>query len=114
MATSVPSPRRGERQLYVRTPLLRSRLSELVGADVWLKMESVQTSGSFKTRGLSNFAKKVSRDLQASEALRDCVSVSVGGGSRVHEVRQLLWRQRRPGCSFHSQGAGPAYHCGCP
>lgn len=47
--------------LYVQTPLLRSKkLSERVGANVWLKMETVQTSGSFKTRGLSNFAKKVS------------------------------------------------------
>ena len=61
MAASVPSPEKKEkRQLFVQTPLLRSRrLSKLVGADVWLKMESVQTSGSFKTRGLSNFAKKV-------------------------------------------------------
>ena len=49
-------------ELYVQTPLLRSRkLSELVGASVWLKMETVQTSGSFKSRGLSHFAKKVSR-----------------------------------------------------
>jgi L-serine/L-threonine ammonia-lyase len=46
-------------QLYVQTPLLRSkRLSDLVEANVWMKMETVQTSGSFKTRGLSNFAKK--------------------------------------------------------
>ena len=47
--------------LYVHTPLLYStKLSELVGAKVWMKMETVQISGSFKTRGLSNFAKKVS------------------------------------------------------
>ena len=47
-------------QLYVQTPLLRSRkLSDLVGANVWLKMETVQTSGSFKSRGLSLFATKV-------------------------------------------------------
>lgn len=62
MATSVPSPAKS-RPLYVTTPLLCSRkLSEHVGANVWLKMESVQTSGSFKTRGLSNFAKKVSKE----------------------------------------------------
>ncbi|CAI7989038.1 L-serine dehydratase/L-threonine deaminase [Geodia barretti] len=58
MATSVPSPAKA-RQLYVRTPLLCSRkLSKRVGANVWLKMESVQPSGSFKIRGLSNFANK--------------------------------------------------------
>ena len=49
------------RPLHVQTPLLKSRkLSEKAGATVWLKMETVQTSGSFKTRGLGNFAQKVS------------------------------------------------------
>ena len=76
MATSVPSPAKA-RQLYVRTPLLCSRkLSERVGANVWLKMESVQTSGSFKTRGLSNFAKKVSKQI-GFVCSDDCVCVCV-------------------------------------
>lgn len=56
-------------QLYIQTPLLRSRkLSELVGANVWLKMETVQTSGSFKSRGLSLFAKKVSSSMYVRDA----------------------------------------------
>ncbi len=40
-------------QPYVRTtPLIRSRfLSRLTGADVWLKLENWQATGSFKIRG---------------------------------------------------------------
>jgi threonine dehydratase len=39
----------------VRTPLERSAaLSELCGADVWLKFECFQTTGSFKLRGALN------------------------------------------------------------
>ncbi|HSL21556.1 MAG TPA: pyridoxal-phosphate dependent enzyme, partial [Vicinamibacterales bacterium] len=41
----------------VRTPLRRSDwLSRLAGADVWLKLECVQTTGSFKIRGALNAA----------------------------------------------------------
>lgn len=37
------------------TPLLRSRaLSEGTGADVWLKLENLQETGSFKFRGAAN------------------------------------------------------------
>ena len=48
--------------LHVETPLLRShKLSEKLGANVWLKVESVQNSGSFKVRGIGHLAKKVNR-----------------------------------------------------
>jgi threonine dehydratase len=41
--------------LMVRTPLLRSaRLDALTGADVWLKAEPLQHTGSFKFRGAAN------------------------------------------------------------
>lgn len=53
-----------QRKMYVKTPLHRSnKLSENVGATVWLKMETAQVSGSFKARGLSNFAQEVGRKL---------------------------------------------------
>ena len=43
------------RPYVCRTPLMRSEwLSSLTGADVWLKLEIVQTTGSFKLRGASN------------------------------------------------------------
>ena len=48
------------RPLHVVTPLLKSRkLSDKVGANVWLKLESVQNSGSFKMRGIGLFCQKV-------------------------------------------------------
>ena len=37
------------------TPLLHSRfLSDVTGADVWLKAENLQRTGSFKVRGAAN------------------------------------------------------------
>lgn len=40
--------------LYINTPLLESRpLSIISGHTVWLKMEALQPSGSFKLRGIS-------------------------------------------------------------
>lgn len=43
------------RDRVLRTPLVRSAwLSELTGADVWLKLEHLQREGSFKTRGAFN------------------------------------------------------------
>jgi len=41
--------------IAVRTPLLQSPwLSDATGADVWLKLEIVQRTGSFKIRGAAN------------------------------------------------------------
>lgn len=39
--------------LHIETPLIESRsISHKVGQTIWLKMESAQPSGSFKTRGI--------------------------------------------------------------
>lgn len=49
------SPPFSSRLPYVETPLIPSLyLSELIGAQVYLKLELVQPSGSFKSRGLGN------------------------------------------------------------
>ncbi|MEM7029069.1 MAG: pyridoxal-phosphate dependent enzyme [Chloroflexota bacterium] len=41
--------------LHIETPLLESRpLSEFVNGQVWLKMDALQPSGSFKLRGLGH------------------------------------------------------------
>jgi L-serine/L-threonine ammonia-lyase len=41
--------------LHVRTPLLESHaLREATGSEVWVKLESVQPSGSFKIRGIGH------------------------------------------------------------
>lgn len=42
-------------KLYIETPLLESTpLSRILGVPVWLKMEALQPSGSFKNRGIGN------------------------------------------------------------
>lgn len=61
---------------YIReTPLQHSPFfSELCGADVWLKLENIQLTGSFKLRGAFN--KLLS--LSAAEKEAGCVAASSG------------------------------------
>jgi L-serine/L-threonine ammonia-lyase len=41
--------------MFIETPLLESRaLSERLGKSIWLKMEAMQPTGSFKARGISH------------------------------------------------------------
>lgn len=50
----------------VRTPLLRDQLtSELVGAEVWLKPEVLQHSGTFKFRGAYTFLSRLDPGVRA-------------------------------------------------
>ena len=61
--------------LIERTPLDRSaRFSELTGADVFLKRENRQTTGSFKLRGASNRLATLTDEQRAS----GCVAASSG------------------------------------
>lgn len=70
------------------TPFLRSQtLSELTEADVWLKLENLQFTGSFEQRGALN--KLLS--LTPAQRARGVVTVSAGN---------------------HAQGV--AYHAGQP
>ena len=57
------------------TPLLHSRhLSDLTGADVWLKAENLQRTGSFKIRGAANRVQQ----LDADERARGVIAASAG------------------------------------
>ena len=57
------------------TPMLHSRfLSDLTGADVWLKAENLQRTGSFKIRGASNRVRR----LSSEEQTRGVVAASAG------------------------------------
>ena len=48
--------------LHSNTPLLRSTpLSQLAGANVWLKMDALQASGSFKLRGIGHACEHYAR-----------------------------------------------------
>jgi threonine dehydratase len=59
----------------IRTPLVRSRtLSEITGAEVWLKLENQQFVASFKERGAANKL----LTLSADEARRGVIAMSAG------------------------------------
>jgi len=63
------------RGLAVRTPVKRSfAMSEHTGAEVWLKLESVQPTGAFKVRGAAN---ALVRRLEAG-TLRGVTTASTG------------------------------------
>jgi threonine dehydratase len=71
----------------VRTPTLRSEtLSAITGADIWLKFENLQFTGSFKDRGaLARLLR-----LSPSERARGVVAVSAGNhaqGVAYHATR---------------------------
>jgi threonine dehydratase len=64
-ASDVLAAARRIRDVIQRTPLVHSpNLSELVGADVYLKLENKQTTGSFKLRGALNSIATLSEDVR--------------------------------------------------
>ncbi len=78
MQVRMPKILQTEREIrpFTRTtPLLHSPyLSQLTGADVWLKLENWQTTGSFKIRGALS---KIGR-LSAAQRARGIVAASAG------------------------------------
>ena len=59
----------------IRTPLIHSRtLSDITGAEVWLKLENQQFAASFKERGAANKLLTLSTD----EARRGVIAMSAG------------------------------------
>ena len=72
-----------------RTPLTRSAyLSDRFGADVWLKLEQLQKTGSFKVRGVLN---KMST-LTPAERARGVVTLSAG-----NHAQAVAWAARDAG-----------------
>lgn len=67
-----------------RTPLIYSAaISERVGCEVWLKLETLQTTGSFKLRGASN------RMLQLSEQEKQRGVIAVSSGNHGRAVAYI-------------------------
>jgi threonine dehydratase len=65
-----------------RTPLVRSTwLSEASGGDVWLKLESLQVTNSFKSRGAFNAV--IARLERRDERPRQLVTASAGNHGRA-------------------------------
>jgi len=63
-----------------RTPLIKSSwLSELTGSEIFLKLECLQTTGSFKLRGATNKILSLNRD----EKERGVIAVSSGNHGRA-------------------------------
>jgi threonine dehydratase len=68
-------------------------LSELVGAEVWVKHENHQPVGNFKVRGGVNFASQLTED----ERSRGLITASTGNhgqsiafGARIHGARAIV------------------------
>lgn len=54
-STKAANLAKGASELYSKTPLIRSTpLSTLLGKDVYLKLDALQASGSFKDRGMAH------------------------------------------------------------
>jgi threonine dehydratase len=64
----------------VRTPMLKSRtLSEIIGADVWLKFENLQFTSAYKERGALNKLLQ----LSAEERARGVIAASAGNHAQA-------------------------------
>ena len=69
------------RNYVKRTPLIRSRtLSDLLGANIYLKLEIFQTTGAFKVRGAFN------KILSHLDIARKSGVVAVSGGNHAQAV----------------------------
>src|SRR4030081_2109668 len=72
-----------------KTPLVHSRtLSRLTGAEVWLKLENLQSPASFKERGALN------KLLALSEAERRRGVIAMSAGNHAQAV---AYHAARPG-----------------
>jgi threonine dehydratase len=76
-----------------RTPLIRSDwLGEVSGGEVYLKLESLQVTGSFKARGALNAVLALVEQHQAGASLPRLVTASAGNHGRA-----LAWAASRAG-----------------
>jgi threonine dehydratase len=76
-----------------RTPLVRSDwLSEMSRGDVYLKLESLQVTGSFKARGALNAVLALIEQCQEGNPLPRLVTASAGNHGRA-----LAWAASRAG-----------------
>ncbi|EXJ85159.1 hypothetical protein A1O3_05834 [Capronia epimyces CBS 606.96] len=58
--------------LWIQTPLIESRaLSEAAGCTVYLKLDNLQPSGSFKSRGIGNYIRRRVQEAEAEAEAED-------------------------------------------
>ena len=70
----------------IRTPLILSELSPDGDTPIWLKLECLQATGSFKIRGATNAIAKLSADERRRGAL--CCSTGNHGRAGAHASRE--------------------------
>ncbi|KAJ4109023.1 catabolic L-serine/threonine dehydratase [Fusarium oxysporum] len=78
---------------WIRTPcLLNPQLSRVAGCNVYLKLENLQPSGSFKSRGIGNLMTQAAAAPQARST-----STAPLAATLVWHVQLLpsLWAKRR-------------------
>jgi threonine dehydratase len=76
------------RDVVVRTPLERNeRLSEMTGADVWLKREDLQPVRSYKLRGAYNFIASLTDEQRANGVV--CASAGNHGQGVAYTCRRM-------------------------
>ena len=95
-----------------KTPMRRSRtLSEITGADVWVKFENQQFTAAYKERGALNKLLQ----LTADERRRGVIAASAGNHAQAHPRRVDVEARRhlrqggdddRPVQVLHEEGAG--------
>jgi threonine dehydratase len=77
----IPAARRTIARIAVETPVIDApELDRCVGAHVWLKLENLQVTGSFKLRGAAN------KILSLSEAERELGVVTCSSGNHGRAV----------------------------
>ena len=82
--TDVLAARRRLSGRVIRTPLVKSGwLSSVTGADVYLKLESLQITNSFKLRGAWNAARALLERLSPGESPPGLVTASAGNHGRA-------------------------------
>ncbi len=103
--------------LHIQTPLLKSlKLSEKVSGDVWLKMEAMQPTGSFKIRGIGHACRELvgrgSKELVSSSGGNAGLAVAYAGRHLGVPVRVIVPESttERARDLIHREGAEVIVH----
>lgn len=91
----------GAEDLFAETPLIRSQpLSALVGKPVYLKLDAMQASGSFKDRGMAHlcatFQKEGTTELISSSGGNAGLAVATVGGRLGLDVSVIVPETTKP------------------
>ncbi len=91
------------RRYLPSSPLRRSDwLSSLCGGEVWLKMENLNPTGSFKVRGALNaVARRLHRSPAGSQFLGEAEAVTLVAASAGNHAQGVAFAAREMGCAAH-------------